>query len=102
VPADVRYTISVDGTALTGTDTETLRIVGPSSSSVNLQMTTESEQATRVFRHQAIPLAAGDKAELKFGTWSSTSQSIPSSPRAAGGSRPRRSTTREPDDRRLL
>jgi hypothetical protein len=30
VPADARYTITVDGTALTGSDTETVGIIGPS------------------------------------------------------------------------
>jgi hypothetical protein len=30
VPADARYTLSLDGTALTAPDTETLRVVGPS------------------------------------------------------------------------
>jgi hypothetical protein len=162
VPADVRYTITIDGTALSGADTETVRIVGPSydlsvddipmlpgdrdtlvaepdatrlsytssrpesptlelavtdkqaeyafklaglsdqpgstinlslpaegrslsvnyvgaavASSLNLEMTRESEQGSQVFRHQAIPLAAGDKAELQFGTWTGTSQGIP-------------------------
>jgi hypothetical protein len=46
-------------------------------SSVNLQMTRETEQGVQVFRHSAIPLAGGDTAELQFGNWTNTSQGIP-------------------------
>jgi hypothetical protein len=46
-------------------------------SSVNLQMTRETEQGVQVFSHNAIPLAGGDTADLEFGDWSTTSQGIP-------------------------
>jgi hypothetical protein len=162
VPANGRYTLTIDGTTLTGTDTETLGIVGPSYdlsvndipvhqgdkdilvvqpdatklsytssrpesptlklgvsdkqadysfaisgvsdqpgstinlsipaeggslsmdnvgstgvSTLNLRMTRETEQGVQVFRHDAIPLAGGDKAELQFGNWTNPSQGIP-------------------------
>jgi len=46
-------------------------------SSVNLQMTRETEQGVQTFSHDAIPLAGGDTAELQFGNWTNTSQGIP-------------------------
>jgi hypothetical protein len=46
-------------------------------SSVNLQMTRSTEQGVQVFRHNAVPLAGGDTAELQFGNWTNTSQGIP-------------------------
>ncbi len=46
-------------------------------SSVNLQMTRETEQGVQHFAHNAIPLTGGDTAELQFGNWTSPSQGIP-------------------------
>jgi hypothetical protein len=46
-------------------------------SSLNLQMTRETEQGVQVFSHSAIPLAGGDTAELQFGNWNNTSLGIP-------------------------
>jgi hypothetical protein len=46
-------------------------------SSVNLQLTRETEQGVQVFSHRAIPLAGGDTADLQFGNWTNTSQGIP-------------------------
>jgi hypothetical protein len=46
-------------------------------SSVNLQMTRETEQGVQTFTHNAIPLAGNDTAQLQFGNWTSTSQGIP-------------------------
>jgi hypothetical protein len=46
-------------------------------SSVNLQLTRETEQGVQVFSHHAIPLAGADTADLQFGNWTSTSQGIP-------------------------
>ena len=40
-------------------------------------MTRETEQGVQVFNHAAIPLAGGDQAQLQFGNWTSTSQTIP-------------------------
>ncbi len=162
VPADVRYTITLDGTSLSAPDNETLAIVGPSydlsvgpipmrpgdkdtlviepdatqlsytssrkesppltlgvsdnradysfqvtgisdqpgstlnlglppeggdlnlqfvgpalSSSLNLTMTRSSEQGVQVFNHHAIPLSGGELDQLQFGSWTTTSQSIP-------------------------
>jgi hypothetical protein len=162
VPANVAYTITLDGTPLTGPDTESIGIIGPSwhiaikdismnpgdkdtvladpnatrlsystsrtkvptieaavsdskahydflvggvsdqpgsvinlhvppeggsliidntgstaASSVNLQMTRLTEQGVQVFRHDAIPLAGGDTAELQFANWTSPGQGIP-------------------------
>ena len=162
VPADATYTITIDGTALTSADTETVGIIGPSydlsvkdipmrpgdkdtlvvepdatklsytssraesptltlgvsdnqadysfeiagvsdqpgstinlslpaeggsltlqnvgaaqASSVNLKMTRSSQQGVQVFRHDAIPLAGGDIAQLQFGNWTNTNQGIP-------------------------
>jgi hypothetical protein len=162
VPADVKYTITIDGTSMSAPDTETLAITGPSydlsvnqipirpgdkdtlviepdatllsytssrketptltlgvsdnradysfqvagisdqpgstlnlglppeggnlnlqnvgaatSASVNLTMTRSSPQGVQVFNHDAIPLAGGDRAQLQFGNWTSTSQGIP-------------------------
>jgi hypothetical protein len=46
-------------------------------SSVNLKMTRLTEQGVQVFRHNAVPLAGGDTADLQYGNWTSTSQGIP-------------------------
>ena len=46
-------------------------------SSVNLQMTRETEQGVQNFRHGDIPLTGGDTAELQFGNWTNTNQGIP-------------------------
>jgi hypothetical protein len=162
VPADVKYTITLDGTSLSTPDTETLAVTGPSydlsvnripirpgdtdtlvvepdatqlsyttsrketptmtlgvsdnradysfqvagisdqpgstlnlglppeagnlnlqsvgassTSSVNLTMTRSGPQGVQVFTHDAIPLAGGDLAQLRFGNWANTSQGIP-------------------------
>jgi hypothetical protein len=46
-------------------------------SRVNLQLTRSTEQGVQVFSHNAIPLAGSDTANLQFGNWTNTSQSIP-------------------------
>jgi hypothetical protein len=46
-------------------------------SSVTLKMTRLTEQGVQVFRHNAIPLAGGDTADLQYGNWTSTNQGIP-------------------------
>jgi hypothetical protein len=162
VPADARYTITIDGTALTRPDTETAGIIGPSydvtiknipvhpgdkdtlvaepdatklsftsarpespiitlgvsdqkadysfqvggisdqpgstvnlslpaeggsltmsnvgaarAPSVNLMMTRYTEQGVQTFDHEGIKLSGNDSAELRFGSWTSTAESIP-------------------------
>ena len=47
------------------------------SSSVNLTMTRSSEQGVQVFNHDGISLAGGELAQLQFGSWTNTNQSIP-------------------------
>ncbi len=49
--------------------------IGPSS--VNLQMTRETEQGVQHFSSNAIPLPGGAAAELQFGNWTNTSEGIP-------------------------
>ena len=46
-------------------------------SSVNLQMTRETEHGVQVFSHHAIPLTGGDTADLQFGGWTNPNQGIP-------------------------
>jgi hypothetical protein len=48
---------------------------GPSS--LNLQMTRYTSQGVTHFAHNAIPLTAGDTAQLQFGNWTNPSQGIP-------------------------
>jgi hypothetical protein len=40
-------------------------------------MTRSSPQGVQVFKHDAIPLTAGDFAQLQFGNWTSSNQDIP-------------------------
>jgi hypothetical protein len=44
---------------------------------VNLKMTRETDQGVQAFSHDAIPLAGGDIAQLRFGNWANPSQGIP-------------------------
>ncbi len=46
-------------------------------STVDLQMTRETEQGVQNFRHGDIPLTGGDTAQLQFGNWTNTNQGIP-------------------------
>jgi hypothetical protein len=162
VPANETYTLTLDGTALRATDTETVSVVGPSSdvsvsditvhpgdkvslavaqnatklsyttsgagsptfqlgvsnnqaayafvvggmspqpgstttfglpaeggdltleqvgsaraSAVNLKMTRYTKQGPQVYSHDDISLLGGDTAELRFGNWTTTGQTIP-------------------------
>ena len=46
-------------------------------STVNLQMTRQTEQGVQSFSHNDIPLTGGDTAELQFANWTNPSQGIP-------------------------
>jgi hypothetical protein len=46
-------------------------------SSVDLQMTRQTEQGVQNFSHDGIPLAGGDTANLQFGNWTNPTQGIP-------------------------
>jgi hypothetical protein len=68
----LNFHVPAEGGSLLMTNTGS---AGPSS--VNLQMTRETEQGVQTFRHDNIPLSGGDTADLQFGNWTNPSQGIP-------------------------
>jgi hypothetical protein len=46
-------------------------------STVNLQMSRQTQQGVQNFSHNDIPLTGGDTAELQFANWTNPSQGIP-------------------------
>jgi hypothetical protein len=46
-------------------------------SNVGFKMTRNSDQGVQIYRHDATPLSGDDSAELQFGNWTASDQTIP-------------------------